>query len=97
MDLSRSKKASSDGFSALNSAMLGDGLLVHVAGDVDAGSFCINWATRAGENPLLFNSRICVIVEQGAKLELLEQFESHADNATQATSFSRQESLRVQA
>ncbi len=81
LNLSRSKKASSDGFSALNSAMLGDGLLIHVASGVDAGRFCINWATRACENPLLFNSRICVIVEQGAKLELLEQFESLAGNA----------------
>ena len=81
LDLSRSKKASGDGFSALNSAMLRHGLLIHVATDVDAGRFCINWATRACENPLLFNSRICVIVEQGAKLELLEQFESLNDNA----------------
>ena len=81
LDLSRAKKVSSDGFSALNSAMLGDGLFIHVARDVHAGSFCINWATRARENPLLFNSRICVIVEQGASLELLEQFESLADNA----------------
>lgn len=81
LNMSRSKKASSDGFSALNSAMLGNGLFIHVDKGVDAGSFCINWATHATDDPLLFNSRICVIVEEGARLELLEQFESLHDNA----------------
>lgn len=74
------KGARGHGFSALNSATLGSGLVIHVATGIDAGRLSMVWSTSAGENPLLFNTRICVILEQGAKLELLEQFESPDDN-----------------
>ena len=72
---------SSHGFSALNSAMLDNGVVIHVAEGTDAGRICLTWSTRRLEEPLLFNSRICVILEPGAKLELLEQFESRDGNA----------------
>jgi Fe-S cluster assembly protein SufD len=55
--------------------------LVHVAAGMDAGKLSISWITRTLDVPALFNSRICVIVEEGAKLDLLEQFESTDDNA----------------
>jgi Fe-S cluster assembly protein SufD len=76
-----SGSTSSDGFSALNSATLNAGLVVHVAAGMDAGKLSISWITRTLDVAALFNSRICVIVEEGAKLDLLEQFESTDDNA----------------
>ncbi len=77
----QSKGASGQGFSALNSATLDSGVVIHVAAGTDARRLSLTWCTSQGEKPLLFNSRVCVILEQGAKLELLEQFESTDDNA----------------
>ena len=71
---------SSLGFSALNSATLDSGLVIHVAAGANVGRLSISWSTRAVATPLLFNSRVCVILEQDAKLELLEHFESLYDN-----------------
>jgi Fe-S cluster assembly protein SufD len=73
---SQLKTGSTHGFSALNSATLNPGIVIHVAAGTDAGSLSLNWATRSAESPLLFNSRICLILEQEAKLKLLEHFES---------------------
>ncbi len=77
----QSNSGSSLGFSALNSATLEAGVVIHVAAGIDAGTVALIWSTRKLENPLLFNSRICVILEEDAKLELLEHFESLNDNA----------------
>ena len=77
----QTKGASSHGFSALNSATLDSGVVIHVAAGTDAGRLTLIWSTSQAEKPLLFNTRICVILDQGAKLELLEQFESIDDNA----------------
>lgn len=67
---------SGDGFSALNSATLDSGVVIHVAAGKDAGRVSLSWSSSQAEQPLLFNSRVCVILEAGARLELLEQFES---------------------
>jgi Fe-S cluster assembly protein SufD len=75
-----SKSGSTNGFSALNSATLDSGLVIHVSAGTDAGSLSLIWSTRSADTPLLFNSRICVILEEDAKLELLEHFESPNDN-----------------
>ena len=74
------KSPSANGFSALNSATLDYGLVIHAAAGTDAGRLTLIWSTSPGEKPLLFNTRICVMLEAGAKLELLEQFESPDDN-----------------
>jgi len=75
-----SKSGSTNGFSALNSATLDSGLVIHVSAGTDAGSLALIWSTRSADIPLLFNSRICVILEEDAKLQLLEHFESLDDN-----------------
>ncbi|MDX2428130.1 MAG: Fe-S cluster assembly protein SufD [Xanthomonadales bacterium] len=72
---------SSFGFSALNTATLESGVVVHVAAGTDAGRLSLTWSTRGTDAPLLFNSRVCLILEPGATLELVEQFESLDDNA----------------
>lgn len=71
---------SSDGFSALNTATLDSGVVIHVAAGTDAGRLLLNWSTLSTDVPLMFNSRICVILEPGAKLELLEQLENPNGN-----------------
>lgn len=78
----RAKSPSTDGFSALNTATLDAGVVVHVAAGVDGGRVLLNWSSVAADEPRLFNSRICIILDEGAKLELLEQYESaHANTA----------------
>ena len=82
---SKQKQSSSDGFSALNTATLENGVIIHVAANVDGGQFLLNWSTTdagADGNVRLFNSRVCIILEAGAKLALIEQFESRNSNTT---------------
>ncbi len=78
---SQPKKLSSDGFSALNSATLENGAVIHVAAGVDAGRLLLNWSSTPADTARMFNSRICLILEAGAELELLEQFEAQHSNA----------------
>ena len=83
---SSAKQPSSGGFSSLNTAILENGLLIRVAAGSDGGRLLLNWSTT-NSSAHLFNSRICVILEAGAKLELLEQFESpHANTGSANTS-----------
>ena len=71
----------SQGFSALNTAALGPGVFIHVTADTDAGTLLLQWLSVAAEADELFNSRVCVLLEAGAKLELLEQFENGLERA----------------
>lgn len=70
------KGSSGHGFTALNTATLDSGLVIYVAAGTDGGRLLINWSTQAGDVTRLFNTRVCIILERDAKLELLEQFES---------------------
>ncbi len=80
---SQPKTLSSDGFSALNSATLENGVVIHVAADSNAGRLLLNWSGMTADTARIFNSRICLILEAGAELELLEQFETpHASANT---------------
>ncbi len=64
-----------DGFVALNSADLGPGVLVHVAAGTDAGRLLLQWCSGPSAAGRLCNSRVCVRLEPGARLEMIEQFE----------------------
>jgi Fe-S cluster assembly protein SufD len=75
-------KGSTHGFTALNTAMLNPGMLIHVAAGTDAGRLLVTWAASCQDSPLLINTRVCLIMENGAKLELLEQFEGPYANAS---------------
>jgi len=70
------KNRSADGFSALNTATLENGMLIHVAAGSNGGRFLLAWSTTASDTARLSNSRVCIILEPGAKLELLEHFET---------------------
>lgn len=75
------KGAPGHGLSALNSATLESGVVIHVATGTDAGSLSLLWSNSRDGKSHFVNSRICVILEQGARLELLEQFEATGDNS----------------
>ncbi len=76
----KKKTLSSTGFSALNTATLENGVVIRVASGVDGGRVLLSWSTSVEKAACLFNSRVCLILEPGAKLELLEQFETPRDN-----------------
>jgi Fe-S cluster assembly protein SufD len=76
----RNGKASADGFTSLNTALLEHGLFVHVAAGVDAGSLALNWTALKHAAPVLLNTRLCLALEEGAGLQLFEQFENSTGN-----------------
>ena len=77
----RTGGSSSHGFSALNTATLDSGIVIHVAAGTDAGRLLISWISGVHASPSLVNTRVCVIMEEEAKLELIEQFENPVANA----------------
>ena len=52
-----------------------------INGGSNAGRLLLNWSSTPAGTARMFNSRICLILEAGAKLELLEQFETPLTNA----------------
>jgi Fe-S cluster assembly protein SufD len=66
-------------FRALNTALLADGLVVHVAEGVNAGTVRLRWAFGAADDDRLANFRLFVLLDPGAELELQEHFESPTD------------------
>jgi Fe-S cluster assembly protein SufD len=69
-------------FAALNTACLEQALVVHVAAGVDAGRLLLRWTPAAGSDAVLANFRILLLLDQGARLQLLQQF-GGADGAAQ--------------
>jgi Fe-S cluster assembly protein SufD len=63
------------GFSALNTATLANGLLIRVAAGVRAGELLLQW-NHSDQDGVLFNSRVIVMLEEGAGLHMVEQFEN---------------------
>lgn len=66
--------------SALNTATLQAGLVLVVDAGVDAGEVLLHW-TGCDAEQRLFNSRVCVLLGDGARLGLVEQFEDLAGRA----------------
>ena len=75
VDLSGSANA----FTALNTAFLDQGLIVHVAENVDGGSLLLRWSRSVEASSRLDNFRLVVLLEAGAKLDLTEQFDGTSD------------------
>ena len=65
-------------FAALNTAFLGQGLLIHVERQIDAGALLLRWFFSAKAEASMHNFRIFLLLEQGSRLQLTEQFESTA-------------------
>jgi Fe-S cluster assembly protein SufD len=68
-------------FTALNTAFLDQGLVVHVGENVTAGSLLIRWAFSGEAVARLGNFRLVLMLEPGAELELIEQYESVGETA----------------
>jgi len=68
-------------FSALNTAFLDQGLVVHVDENVKAGSLLLRWTFSEGGTARLGNFRLILMLERGAELEIIEQFESTVKTA----------------
>jgi len=68
-------------FAALNTAFLQQGLVIRVGRQANAGSLLLRWAFDGEGTSRLGNVRIVILLEEGAQLELIEQFESADDSA----------------
>ena len=69
-------------FTALNTAFLDQGLVIHVGENVNAGSLLIRWAFSGEAAAQLSNFRMILLLEPGAELEIIEQFESARESAS---------------
>ena len=69
-------------FTALNTAFLDQGLVIHVGENVKAGSLLIRWAFSGQAAAQLSNFRMILMLEPGAELEIIEQFESAEESAS---------------
>ena len=65
-------------FSALNTSMLGEGLVIDVPADSDGGTLMLQWSFDDRPPAMLFNARVVIRLAKGASLTLVEQFESPA-------------------
>ncbi len=63
-------------FAALNTAFLSEGLVVHVGRNVQAGTLALRWAFSRLGAAGLGNTRVVILLEEGAQLDVVEQFES---------------------
>ena len=63
-------------FAAMNTALLKDGLLIHVEAGVDAGTCRIEWKQDDASAATLHNVRVVVLLEKGARLHLMEKFQA---------------------
>jgi Fe-S cluster assembly protein SufD len=66
-------------FEALNTAMLEHGVLVHVAAGIDAGRCLAQWAQGGYGPSRLDNFRLVLMLDPGARLSLVEQYQGLED------------------
>lgn len=67
----------SQALSALNNAALDQGLLIRVRAGVDGGRLELRWP--AAEGTAMHHSRVCIVLEPNARLELFESFAAGLD------------------
>lgn len=66
-------------FSALNTSVLGQGVVIRVPENTDGGTLLLQWAFDNAAPAMLFNTRIVVVLEEGALLSLVDQFDGRND------------------
>lgn len=67
-------------FAALNTAFLQQGLVIHVGKNINAGTLLLRWAFSREGAAGLGNTRVVMLLEEGAQLDVVEQFESVAES-----------------
>lgn len=68
-------------FAALNTAFLGNGVVIHVNRQTDAGSILMRWAFSARAEAEMHNFRVFLLLEAGARLNFIEQFDGSPGSA----------------
>ena len=71
----------SHAFTALNTAFIDRAQVLHVARGVDAGRVLLQWSFSEGAADRLDFARLFVLLEDNARLDLVEQFESASTHA----------------
>jgi len=61
---------------ALNTALLGQGVVIHVAKDTLAGPLYIRWAFAGQLTPVMGQFCVFVLLDEGARLDLVDHFET---------------------
>lgn len=64
-------------FAALNTVLARQGLVVHVATGADAGRLLLRWVFSAGATASMNHFRLFLLLDDGARLDLVEQFMSN--------------------
>jgi Fe-S cluster assembly protein SufD len=79
---------SAHAFNALNTATLNQGLVIRIDEQVDAGTILMRWAQSGNVSPSIHNFRVFLLLAEGARLQLMEQFESvdHSGSALNVVS-----------
>jgi len=79
---------SAQAFNALNTATLNQGLVIHIDQQADAGTILLRWAMSGNASPSIHNFRVFLLLAEGARMQLMEQFESvdHAGSALNVVS-----------
>ncbi|MFB3076441.1 MAG: SufD family Fe-S cluster assembly protein, partial [Lysobacterales bacterium] len=72
VDISGSAQA----FTALNTATLNQGLVIHINQQANAGTILLRWALSGKAGPSIHNFRVFLLLAEGARMQLIEQFES---------------------
>jgi Fe-S cluster assembly protein SufD len=62
-------------FAALNTALAQQGLVVHVAAGHDAGRLLLRWVSAPGTAALMQHFRLFLLLDHGARLDLVEQYQ----------------------
>ncbi len=62
-------------FEALNTALLRDGVVIHVAAGVDAGRCVVQWDLGSDAAPRMRNFRFIILLDAGASMQLFEQYQ----------------------
>lgn len=68
-------------FAALNTVLAEQGLVIHVAAGCDAGRLLMRWAASPRTSPLLRHCRVFLLLDEGARLELVEQYQGAGASA----------------
>lgn len=63
-------------FAALNTVLARQGLVVHVAAGADGGRLLLRWVFSAGATASMNHFRLFLLIDGGARLDLVEQFMS---------------------
>jgi len=69
-------------FAALNTVLAEQGLVVHVAAGCAAGRLLLRWAASPGTAALLRHFRLFLLLDAGARLDLVEQYQGTAAPAS---------------